>query len=244
MDLSQLREHTKAAIDQVLWAAASLQTLRAIRPETVIRLDKTYAAHAFNRICQCLEHDAVLALNRVWDNHRDSLNISRIVQKSKAKKFKIIEFWNDDIQNNDPEFQQGFDDLPTDARESISRLYKARKKEKIAHTPELIDGIFKDLDSHVTSVIDGKYKDSQSLLRRFRNKYLAHREMRIAESPATLPKGGDIDALLEPTSSIVEKLDTLLNRTNFSVADFSNLDRLGAESFWKLVERAPKVLGE
>jgi hypothetical protein len=240
--MRKLREHTKAAISQVKWAAASLATLRALRPETYARVDNTHAAHAFNRVTQALEHDAALALNRVWDSDARSVSLSRLVVDAEKARRMIKNYWIGDAWQHEKAMKRRSKGLADE--EHRIRAWADHREREIAAAERHIEELLTEARSLVDRVESGQDREAHKALQHFRHTVLAHTD--IAQRPGRVrpPMGGDIDRLLEVSGAIVEKMETLLNRNGLSIADCAEIDGRCAASLWAMLERSPKAQGE
>jgi hypothetical protein len=240
--IETLREHTKAAIGQVRWAAGSLHTLRAVRPETVSRVDQTHAAHAFNRICQALEHDAALALNRLWDRDSRAVSLRRLVADAQKARDDILAYWVSDARQMELTGHRASHGL---ADEDLRvRSWTHHREREVERAEGHIDRLLNEAASMVARVESGEDRDAHQALRHFRNTVLAHKDIDGRPGTVRPPVGGDIDRLLEVSAAIVEKMQTLVNRNSISIADEASIDARYAVSFWAMLERAPKTQGE
>jgi hypothetical protein len=237
-----LRDHTKAAIGQVRWAAASLHTLRAVRPETVSRVNQTHAAHAFNRISQALEHDAALALNRLWDRDKRAVGLSRLVGDAKHARDAIVAYWISDAFEAEQAGHRASKGMADEAQRV--RAWTHHREREVDRAEGHVDALLTDAASLLARVESGEDKEPHQALRHFRNTVLAHADINGRPGTARQSVGGDIDRLLAVSAAIVEKMETLVNRNSISIDDDASIDQRYAISFWAMLERAPKVQGE
>jgi hypothetical protein len=244
MRLQELRDTIEVAKDQLLWAASSLQTLRSINEETVARVDKTYAAHSFNRISQALEHDAALALSRLWDKSRGALNLQRIFSQAEAFRSDIVEFSQQAEEQHASKSEQRNKQAAGLDKCSLVRLTKRRLDE----TAEKVDELLDSTRGLLQQVHSGDHKEPRDALIHFRNKFLAHRQVEIRHRPESAqlrnPRGSDIDNLVSLSADIIEDLYTLANRDIFSLKDFLYVEERYARAFWSMLEQSRKRQGE
>jgi hypothetical protein len=204
-----------AAEDEMLLAVMFHETWKptAYDGDLRDRIGGSYAAHTFEIIRLALRREVVMALMRLWDDHRQALKINSIV---------------DILQSG-----ECFDAL---MRERVSVLGVPEEDADAIREMEL-----RQRDEMVTLVRKHTHSNDPSplldRLRTIRHEQLAHRQAEQPTDPADLlATDEEVEELYQDTRKIINYMALLLLGRSFYLAlDSGRSYRESAQYFWESV---------